>query len=62
MLVAMSLGCGSCKGSNGTQKNKHKEGDISGAWRFVCCCAAFQEKRILSFGAYFQDCISFIFS
>lgn len=29
MLVAMPLGCGSCKGSNGTQKNKHKEGDIS---------------------------------
>lgn len=41
MLVAMSLGCGSYKGSNGTLRNKHKKKDTSGAWRFMCCCAAF---------------------
>lgn len=62
LLVVMSLCSGRYKGLNETQKNEHKHGGISGAWRLLCCCSSFLEKRILRFCVCFQDCVCILHS
>lgn len=62
LLVAVSLCWGRYKGLNETQKNEHKYGGISEAWRLVCCCSSFKEKRILQFCVCFQDCVCILHS